>query len=92
MYIIQCARGTYYTGYTHDIAQRLAAHASGRGAKYLKGKGPLKLVYRKKYTYYKNALNAERRIKLMPRAQKKRLIDAYAASDMGNESISCQKK
>ncbi len=45
LYILECADGTYYTGITNDLAKRLAAHEAGQGAKYTRGRGPLKVVY-----------------------------------------------
>ena len=74
VYIVQCRDGTYYTGYTNDIENRIAIHNSGSGAKYLRGKLPVRLVYAKEYRYYKNALRGERRIKKMTRKEKERLI------------------
>ena len=44
-YMLLCADGTYYTGWTNQIRKRIRAHNSGKGAKYTKGRGPLKLVY-----------------------------------------------
>jgi putative endonuclease len=78
IYIIQCKNGTYYTGYTQNLNQRIKEHNSGRGARYLKGKLPVKLVYAKEYRYYKNALLAERRLKKLTRSQKLKLIEIYA--------------
>jgi putative endonuclease len=77
VYIVQCRDGTYYTGYTKDLEKRIALHNNGAGAKYLRKNLPVKLVYAKEYHYYKNALNAERRIKKLTRAQKERLIGIY---------------
>ncbi|MDD5687581.1 MAG: GIY-YIG nuclease family protein [Elusimicrobia bacterium] len=78
VYIVQCAHGTYYTGYTNNLERRLEQHDSGKGgAKYLKGKGPISLVYAKKYRYYKSALNAEREIKTYTRKEKEELIRVY---------------
>jgi putative endonuclease len=57
--MVQCKDGTYYTGYTKDLENRIALHKSGRGAKYVKYKLPAELVYAKQYRYYKNALNEE---------------------------------
>ena len=54
-YMVQCKYGTYYAGYTNDIKKRIAAHNEGKGAKYLRGKGPVKLVYKKKYSTAKAA-------------------------------------
>ncbi|MBT8448189.1 MAG: GIY-YIG nuclease family protein [Gammaproteobacteria bacterium] len=44
IYLIKTAQGSLYTGITTDIAKRLSTHESGKGAKYLRGKGPLELV------------------------------------------------
>jgi len=76
-YIARCRDGTYYTGYTNDLERRLEEHNDGRGAKYLRGKTPIKIVYTKEYKYYKNALNAERRIKKLRREQKEEMVRIY---------------
>ena len=44
-YILLCADGTLYTGWTSDIEKRLAAHNAGRGAKYTRGRRPVTLLY-----------------------------------------------
>ena len=44
-YILRCADGTLYCGWTNDLTARLAAHNSGRGAKYTRGRGPVTLAY-----------------------------------------------
>lgn len=77
VYIVQCKNGAYYTGYTNDIKRRIAEHNNGHGAKYLRGKIPVKLVYAKEYHYYKNVLKEERQIKKMTRKQKEDLIRIY---------------
>ena len=73
-YIVQCKYGTYYAGWTNDLKKRMAAHNNGTGAKYLRGKGPVKLVYKKKCSTVKKAQAQERSIKLLTRKQKKILI------------------
>ena len=75
VYIVQCNNDTYYTGYTNNIKNRIDLHNKGWGAKYLRGKGPVKLVYVKKYKYYKCALNAEKDIKKLSRAKKDELVN-----------------
>ena len=80
VYMVRSRHGTYYTGYTHDLDKRIELHNNGRGAKYLKGKGPVKLVFAREYRYYKNALKGERKIKRMPRKAKGKLIEAYQRS------------
>ena len=77
VYILQCSNGTYYTGYTNNLENRIKEHNNGNGAKYLRGKLPVKLVYAKEYRYYKNALHRERNIKKMTRKQKEELIRIY---------------
>ena len=77
VYIVRCATGQYYTGSTKDLEQRIKLHNAGRGAKYLKGKGPVELVYAKKFAYYKPAILAERAIKQFPRRRKERLVRTF---------------
>lgn len=77
VYIVKCKNGTYYTGYTNNLENRIKQHNKGDGAKYLKGKAPVKLIYAKEYRYYKNALHAERNMKKLTRKQKERLIANY---------------
>ena len=86
VYILQCSNGTYYTGYTNNLENRIKEHNSGNGAKYLRGKLPVKLVYSKEYRYYKNALNRERNIKKMTRKEKERLIKVYEKDNRCNHN------
>ncbi len=74
-YMVQCKYGTYYAGWTNDLKKRIAAHDNGTGAKYLRGKGPVKLVYKKKYLTAQEAQAHERSIKLLNRKQKEALIN-----------------
>ena len=80
LYILRCGDGTLYTGITNDIPARLKAHASGKGAKYTRGRGPLELVYQERQESYSAALKRERQVKRLTRAQKLHLIDAYLTS------------
>jgi len=73
-YMVQCKYGTYYAGYTNDIKKRIAAHNAGKGAKYLRGKGPVKLVYKKKYSTAQKAQAQERLIKSLTRKKKETLV------------------
>jgi len=73
-YMVQCKYGTYYTGWTNDIKKRIAAHNDGTGAKYLRGKGPVKLVYKKEYLTALEAQAQERLIKNFTRKQKEDLL------------------
>lgn len=79
-YIVVCADGTYYTGSTGDLKKRVESHNKGRGAKYLRGKLPVRVVFARGYRYYKLALTAERKIKTLTRKQKEVLIGNRAKS------------
>lgn len=81
VYMVRCADGTYYAGYTHDLEARLKQHNAGRGSKYVRWKRPAELVYAKVYRYYKRALLAEWDLKRHTRKQKEALVRAYAAAD-----------
>ena len=44
VYLLRCRDGTYYTGVARDVERRLAEHNAGRGARYTRGRGPMKVV------------------------------------------------
>jgi putative endonuclease len=73
-YIVECADGTYYTGWTTDPDRRVKQHNAGRGAKYTSARRPVKLIYLERQEDHKSALKREIQIKRMPRARKKKLI------------------
>ncbi len=73
VYLLSCADGTLYTGYTTDVARRLAAHNAGKGARYTRGRRPVALLAHWAFAAKGDALRAERAIKLLPRAEKLRL-------------------
>ncbi len=76
LYIGLCSDNTYYTGIAVDVNKRMIEHASGsRGAKYLRGRGPIKLVYSEIVGDRATALRLEYRIKQLSRAQKEALVD-----------------
>ena len=80
LYILRCGDDTLYTGITNDISARLKAHASGKGAKYTRGRGPLELVYQEQQESYSAALKREHQVKQLTRAQKLHKIDTYLTS------------
>jgi putative endonuclease len=73
-YMVECKYGTYYAGWTNDLKKRIAAHNNGTGAKYLRGKGPVKLVYKKKFSTVQKAQAQERFIKSLSRLEKEALL------------------
>ncbi len=74
VYILECSDTTYYTGITTDIERRIDEHTAGIGAKYTKGRGPLKLMYQEEYTDRSSASKREIEIKSLSKAQKFSLI------------------
>jgi putative endonuclease len=73
-YILECADGTYYTGWTTDPARRERQHNAGRGARYTSTRRPVRLVYLEEQPDKPSALKRERAIKALRREQKKKLI------------------
>jgi putative endonuclease len=78
VYIVRCRDGSLYTGIATDVERRIDDHLSNKGAKYLRGRGPLKLVFKKQVGHKGRALRAERKVKRLPRHQKKALIKTGA--------------
>lgn len=73
-YIIECADGTYYTGWTTNPERRLAQHNKGVGARYTKTRRPVKLVYLEEQADKRAALKRERAIKALSRKKKMELF------------------
>ena len=73
-YIMRCADGTLYTGYTDDRARLEAMHNSGRGAKYTRSRLPVKMVYHESFATRSEAMKRECAIKRLSREQKLKLI------------------
>ncbi|MBD2779035.1 GIY-YIG nuclease family protein [Xenorhabdus szentirmaii] len=74
IYLIRTRDGTLYTGITTDVSRRFTQHTSGKGAKALRGKGPLTLVYTSLVRSQGLALKVEFRVKKLSKKQKERLI------------------
>jgi len=74
--MIRCRKGVLYTGITTDVDRRFDEHRSAgpKAAKYLKGRGPLHLVFRADVGDHRAALRLEYRIKHLRKAQKETLI------------------
>ena len=81
-YILRCADGTLYCGWTNDLTARLAAHNSGRGAKYTRGRGPVTLVYSELHGTQGEAMRREAEIKKLTRQQKQALIDTQNGDEL----------
>jgi putative endonuclease len=69
-YLLECADGSLYCGVTNDLDRRLAAHNEGSGAKYTRGRTPVKLAYTEPCADKSAALKRENEIKRMRRGEK----------------------
>ena len=74
MYVIECADGSLYTGYSPDVQARFAAHQAGTGAKYTRGRGPLNLLAVAEFATKHDAMSAEYRFKHLSRDRKDELL------------------
>jgi putative endonuclease len=75
VYMVRCADGTLYTGYTRDPDARVRVHNSGKGAKYTRSRLPVSLVYTEKCESLSAALKREHELKPWSRAEKEALIN-----------------
>ena len=74
VYLLRCADETLYCGWTTDLAARVNAHNSSKGAKYTRSRLPVKLVYSESFEDRHEALSREWHIKRMTREEKLALI------------------
>ena len=74
VYMLRCADHSLYTGVATDLEARVATHNSGKGAKYTRGRLPVKLVYQEAVADRGAALKREHAIKRLPAAAKRQLI------------------
>jgi putative endonuclease len=86
VYILQCADGTYYAGWTADLARRLATHNAGRGSRYTRLRRPVEMVYWEEQPDRGSAQRREQQIKRLSHARKQALAEGFGAcrdSDAG---------
>ena len=76
VYLIRAGDESLYTGITTDVRRRLAEHEAGgrESARYLRGRGPLQLAFRKRVGSRNLALRVERRVKALSREEKERIV------------------
>jgi putative endonuclease len=75
-YILKCADGTFYTGWTNNLEKCLQAHHSGKGCKYTRSRCPVELVYFECFETKQEAQSREFAVKRMARAKKQELINS----------------
>jgi len=73
-YLLRCADNTFYCGISNDMEKRLSAHNAGEGAKYTRGRLPVKVVYSENCADKSAALKREMQIKSLPRSAKQALF------------------
>ena len=74
VYIIMCRDNSLYTGWTNNLEKRFKMHCDGKGAKYTRGRGPLKIVYFEEFEDKVLAMKREYEVKQMSRDKKLKLI------------------
>lgn len=76
-YLLECADGTFYAGWTTDPARREREHNAGRGARYTRVRRPVRLVYIEEMPDKLSALKRELAIKRLPRKKKQALAAEF---------------
>ncbi|MBQ9227755.1 MAG: GIY-YIG nuclease family protein [Eubacterium sp.] len=73
-YILKCADGSFYCGWTNQLEKRLKAHNAGTGAKYTRTRRPVELIYYETFVTKQEAMSREYHIKRMTRKEKEALV------------------
>lgn len=81
MYVLLCADGTLYTGYTTDVEHRVEVHNAGTGAKYTRSRRPVSLLASAQFDTQHEAMSAEYHFKRLCRTQKDALLAQAITSD-----------
>jgi putative endonuclease len=77
VYIIRCADQTLYTGISDNLEKRIANHNAGKGAKYTRGRTPVKLAYQEKHPDRSTASKREAELKKLTKQKKLKLIGSF---------------
>ena len=83
VYVLECADGTFYTGYTTDPERRVREHDAGQGAKYTRGRTPVELRHVERFDSKSEAMSREYELKELSREAKERLVEAPDADPSG---------
>lgn len=87
-YLLKCADGTFYCGWTTCLEKRVKAHNEGCGAKYTKPRRPVELVYYEQYETKQEAMKREAAIKKMTRIQKLKMMEHDKPKNITGDIIS----
>ena len=77
-YILRCADGSYYCGWTNDLSRRLAAHNSGRGSRYTRSRLPVRMVYVEELPDRNSAMRREAELKKLSHSEKEMLAVRFS--------------
>lgn len=86
-YLVECADGTLYCGWTNNLRRRIDAHNEGKGAKYTRPRLPVRLVYFEEFETKEEAMSREWNIKQLPRAKKLKLIRSFDGRDFDDSLL-----
>lgn len=75
LYIARCRDGSLYTGIARDVAKRIALHDAGKGARYTRGRGPLRVLVTRRCRDHSEALRLELAVKALSRDAKEPLCE-----------------
>lgn len=89
MYVLRCGDGSLYTGYTTDVSARVAAHQTGKGAKFTKAHAPVELIAQARFYSKERAMSAEAYFKQLSRPQKDSLL--AQAESIPFEEVLCSE-
>ncbi|MED3624615.1 GIY-YIG nuclease family protein [Neobacillus thermocopriae] len=86
-YVLTCKDGSLYGGYTNNLERRIRQHNEGKGAKYTRGRGPVRLTFFKSFDNKTDALREEYYFKRMTRRKKLE----YLSKEAGEENVAAKK-
>lgn len=90
IYIVETPKGIWYTGISTDVTRRIIQHETGKGAKNLRGKGPLTLVFKASVGSKSDASKLEYQVKKLSKSQKRQWVETSAESIVFiNRETSC---
>lgn len=79
-YMLECADGSFYSGYTTNLEKRLQAHNKGAGSKYTRSRRPVALLFSEQYETKGEAMRREAQLKKLSRGKKETLLAEKAQS------------
>ncbi len=85
-YLLQCADGSLYCGWTNCLWERVKVHNEGRGAKYTRGRRPVELVYFEEFATKQEAMQREAAIKRLTRQEKEKLVESRGMNAVSQET------